>query len=228
MSIHDHAKFLSRLDKNGYDFNVFYDVGANIGTWSQEIQKIFPAAQFEMFEPLANKVKDLDSNSLLSKLGNTCHLHDIGLSDENGKGKIKFLGDRGVGSSILILESDSRKNIEYINIEIHRMDDYVKKNNLPYPDFIKLDVQAAEMKVLMGADKCMNNAKFILLESWARRGYGPETPLFHELANFLYKKDYVLFEILSIDEGRDDDGTLRWFDSVFINKTASRFDSWML
>lgn len=228
MSIYDHAKFLSRLDKNGYNFNVFYDVGANIGIWSQEIQKIFPTARFEMFEPLANKVKDLDSSSLLSKLGNKCHLHDIALSNENGKGKIKLLGDRGVGSSILILESDSRKNIEYINIDIHKMDDYVKANGIPYPDFIKLDVQAAEMKVLMGGNECMHNAKFILLESWARRGYGPETPLFHELANFLYEKNYVLFEILSIQEGRDDDGTLRWFDSVFINKTASKFDSWML
>lgn len=103
------------------------------------------------------------------------------------------------------------------------MDDFVKINNLPFPDFIKLDTQASEMKILKGALESLKNAKYLLCETWIRKVYGPETPLFHELTTFLYAHNYVLFEMLSLDEGRDSDQTLRWFDAVFINKSHSPF-----
>lgn len=102
------------------------------------------------------------------------------------------------------------------------------KRQLPQPDFLKLDTQAAELKILKGAVKTLHKTQFILLETWARRVYGPETPLFHEVAAWLYQQDFVLYEILSLDEGRDADGTLRWFDAVFVNKANSQFPKWML
>lgn len=79
------------------------------------------------------------------------------------------------------------------------------------------------MKILKGAIECLKNSKFVLLETWARRVYGPETPLFHEIAAFLYQNNYCLYEILSLEDGRDPDETLRWFDAVFINRNFSKF-----
>jgi hypothetical protein len=40
-----------------------------------------------------------------------------------------------------------------------------------------------------------------------------------ELVQFMAEMDYVVYELLTLDkEGRDEDGTLRWFDVVFANK----------
>ncbi len=227
MSVIEHAKFLSRLKDNGTELNTFYDVGSNIGLWSVEAQKVYPQANFQCFEPLAGKHSELDTSSKYSQL-NKYTLHSVALSDYSGTSKIKVLGNRGVGSSILILDSDYRKDTKLIEIDVFKMDDIVKKNNLPFPDFIKLDTQASEMKVLKGGEEILKHAKYLLCETWMRRVYGAETPLFHELAAYLYSLDYVLFEILSLDDGRDPDLTLRWFDAVFINKSHSSFPKTML
>jgi hypothetical protein len=152
----------------------------------------------------------------------------VALSDQTGSSKIKILGGNGVGSSLLVLKPDYKKDFPIIDVECARLDDIVAKRGLPSPDFIKLDTQAGELKVLRGATETLKSNKFILLETWMRRVYGPENPLFHEVASFLYSQNYVLFDMLSLDEGRDPDGTLRWFDAVFINRSVSRFPSGML
>ena len=85
-----------------------------------------------------------------------------------------------MGSSILVLESDRKKDITIIPCEQWRLDDLISEKGLPYPGFLKLDTQAAELKVLKGAVETLKQTQFILLETWARRVYGPDTPLFHE------------------------------------------------
>lgn len=226
MSVLDHASLLRRLKDQGYELNVFFDVGANIGRWSIAAQDVFPNAQFELFEPLAGLVADIDKNSMVNQLSHS-RLHPVALSDVTGSSEIKVLDKNAVGSSLLIVDADRRKEIQIISCESMRMDDIVELEDLPQPDFIKLDTQAAELKVLKGAKRVLRDNKFILLETWMRRVYGPETPLFHEVSNWLYQQDYVLYEIL-LGKGRDADGTLRWFDAVYINKAASRFPNAML
>lgn len=231
MSIFDHATLLSQLKDRGFHFDTIYDVGANIGRWSIEAQKVFPKARFELFEPLAGRFAAVDEKSMIGQIPGAT-LHQVALSDSNGTGEIKILGGNGVGSSILVLEGDRKKDISIIPCEHRRLDDLVAEKGIPQPDFLKLDTQAAELKVLKGAVETLKQTKFILLETWARRVYGPETPLFHELAAWLYEHDFVLYEILSLEEGRDADGTLRWFDAVFINSTfriqTGGLPKWML
>lgn len=230
MTIYHHASLLADLKQRGFVFDTIFDVGASIGRWSLEAQKIYPDARFELFEPLAGRFEPVNEKSVIGQiLGAT--LHPVALSDSNGAGEIKILGGTGVGSSILVLDSDRYKDITIIPCEYRRLDDLVSEKSLPPPGFLKLDTQAAELKVLKGAVETLKQTQFILLETWARRVYGPETPLFHELAGWLYEHDFVLYEILSLNDGRDPDGTLRWFDAVFVNKRlrirAGGFPKWM-
>jgi len=188
---------------------------------------IYPTAHYELFEPLSGRYPDIDKQARFTEI-NDYALNSVALSDNNGQTEIKILGNYGVGSSILILESDYRKTNQLISIEQVKMDDYVLKKGIDLPDFIKLDTQASEMKILKGAVECLKNAKYVLSETWTRRVYGPETPLFHEMAEFLYQNNYCLFEILLPEEGRDTDETLRWFDAAFINRNYSKFPIAML
>jgi FkbM family methyltransferase len=227
MSVLHHASLLADLKRRGFVFETLFDVGANIGRWSHEAQKVFPDARFELFEPLAGRYAEVDSRSMVAAIPRAT-LHPVALSDTNGEGEIKILGGTGVGSSILVLEGDRKKDITIIPCEYRRLDDLVAEHGWPQVDFLKLDTQAAELKVLKGAVETLKKTQFLLLESWARRVYGPETPLFHELADWLYTHDFVLYDVLSLEDGRDTDGTLRWFDAVFVNKSASSFPKWML
>jgi FkbM family methyltransferase len=227
MTVVHHASLLADLKKRGFNFNVIYDVGANVGRWSREAQKVFPQAIYELFEPLSGRVEDVDSGSMIAEIPGG-RMHPVALSDMTGPSEIKVLGRAGVGSSILVLEADRRKDLEIIPCEMWRLDDLIREKKLLQPDFLKLDTQAAELKVLNGAVQTLKKTQFILLETWARRVYGPDTPLFHEITNWLYPHGFVLYDIMSLDDGRDEDGTLRWFDAVFINKDVSKFPANML
>jgi FkbM family methyltransferase len=227
MSVHDHAQFLQRLSASGHRFDCLYDVGASIGGWTCAAQKACPGARFELFEPLAGRNPEMDAAARYAEIDNY-GLHRIALSDRRANQKMKVLGNRGVGSSILLLDSDFRKDTAFVDVPVWTMDEYVAEQGLARPDFIKLDTQASEIKVLGGARNCLAGCKFVLSETWTRRVYGPETPLFHELASFMYAQNFCLYEILSLEEGRDADATLRWFDAVFINRKFSPFASSML
>ena len=188
MSVVDHSRFLGRLKSNGVTFDVIYDIGSNIGFWATEIQKTFPAANFQCFEPLIGKNPELDSDARYSKLDNF-QLHPVALSNYTGKIPLKVLDNKGVGSSILVTESDYRKKgLRIVDVDVVELDKFVEINGLPKPEFIKLDTQGSELKILEGA-----------------------------------KKNFVLYEMLSLEEGRDADQTLRWFDAVFVNREFSHF-----
>ena len=83
MTMIDHFKFLRDLKSAGYYFNVIFDIGANIGVWSREVQKIFPAARFEMFEPLIGLNPDTTASAVFDQIPNS-RLHSVALSDANG------------------------------------------------------------------------------------------------------------------------------------------------
>jgi FkbM family methyltransferase len=227
MTMIHHFKFLKDLREGGNNFEVFYDIGANIGVWSREVQKIFPDARFEMFEPLAGRNRETDEKSVALDVPNS-RLHSIALSDTNGNIDLKVLDRLGVGSSILVLESDRKKDIPIVSCESWRLDDYIALRNLPQPDFLKLDTQASELKILKAATQTLKHTKYILAETWARRIYGPETPLFHELSYWLHSQGFVLCDILSLDDGRELNGEVRWFDALFINKACSMSPAWSL
>lgn len=226
MSVVDHAAFLARLKANGHVFGVFFDVGANIGRWAFAVQDVYPEARFEMFEPLAGRLPALDEISLMEKIPHGT-MHSVALSDETGSTEIKVLGKNGVGSSLLVLDADrTREDVPIIQCPAMRMDDMVREMGLPQPDFIKIDTQGGEIKVLEGAKECLKHSRFVLTEAYTRRVYGPNAPLFHEVVNWLYEHDYVLFEIfVGAAEGRDEDGALRYFDALYINKAARKFST---
>ena len=160
---------------------------------------------------------------MISRLRNA-KLHAVALSGKSGTGDIKILDVNGQGSSIIVHQADKRReDFDVISCQLDRMDDYVERNSLQQPDFIKLDTQASELKVLKGGEQTIKNAKFILVETWIRRVYGPGSPIFQEIANWLYQRDFILYDMIITDDGRDADGTLRWFDVVYINKSASKF-----
>ena len=172
MSIVDHAKFLRRLYEGGQTFDCVYDVGANIGGCSADARKVLPDARFEIFEPPIGRYEELDRNARFGEISNDAQ-HAVALGDENGQCKIKVLGDRGVGSSILLLDLDERKPTRFEDVPVFRMDDYVSKHGLGLPDFIKLDTRASGKKILAGAARCLAHAKYFLVETWMRRFSDP-------------------------------------------------------
>lgn len=134
--------------------NVAIDIGANIGLYSYALSKIY--RQVVSFEPMQEPLSVLEAYNR----GNisTCN---VALSDTEGSILIYTPIINGIvqygHTSLSVPEGPNVKK----EVEVKRLDDYGYKD----VDFIKIDVEGNEIKVLEGALKTIkDNMPNILIE----------------------------------------------------------------
>jgi FkbM family methyltransferase len=142
---------LNLVSITGYGFvpRVIVDGGANIGAWSKEVRRIFPTTKLVMVEAQPDLEADLrawakqDGNAILV----SCAL-------SNGPGKVKFFtaGKGATGASMFKENTHHYANTIPIEVDSRSLDDILTSLGLlDQVDFIKLDVQGAEVKALQGS-----------------------------------------------------------------------------
>jgi len=185
-------KIFSALRDAGFKPQVIYDVGASHAPWSYYVSPIFPEAAYYLFEPLVDlKYSELCKNAI--QVHPDFKVFKIGLGEVSGPVEI-FSDSGGFGASVLSGSGSPALN-ERFTVQLFRMDELIQKKRLPVPDLLKMDVQGAELQVLRGAGEFLDRIQVIEAETWLVRGYGPRTPLFHEVAEFLSSKGFAVFEI---------------------------------
>lgn len=190
----DEIRIFTRLRETGFRPSVIYDIGASNGVWSALMCQVFPDAIFHLFEPLAEIREDYWKRLKVQQASHqNLIMHAVALGARDGKVDMAVHYD-GYSSTVL----DTGENPEFqqrIRVDQHTLDRYVKENAVPLPIVIKIDTQGAERMILMHATECLRHAKVVFAETWLTRGYGPETPLLHELMELLSASDFVLTEI---------------------------------
>lgn len=83
------------------------------------------------------------------------------------------------------------KVLEQIDIEVDTLDNVMKDFDIPFPDFIKMDIQGAEFEVLESMGNRLNKVIGIHLESHMREIYKGEG-LFCEIHELLIDKGFSL------------------------------------
>lgn len=205
---------LLHLKALGMNPGCFYDVGASNGRWSELVGMDFPEARFEMFEPLSDHAaiyrepmrKLLDSNPRF-------RLHKCAVGAETKAVTVHAFSD-SVSSTTLPLKRP-REGVEPVQVEMIRLDEALSRFGLQVPDVIKIDTQGGELNVLRGARGMLPHVGVIILEAWLTRGYGPQTPLLLEVADWLRECNFFLFDLG--DTYRNGRGTLVTQDCVFLN-----------
>jgi FkbM family methyltransferase len=184
--------FFQRLSTFGYAPKVIYDVGAAKGTWSRMTARIFPAASFHLFEPLLDHFDGYRAPmDKVLELHPQFKLHEIALGNVTSRQVIHMTPD-GVSSSLHAMRGADIKRVE---VPCWRLDEYVATHKLPPADVIKVDSQGAEALILEGGGDLIDSADVLFLETWLRRGYGPDTPLLTELSPALKSRGFILVEI---------------------------------
>lgn len=195
-----------------------YDIGASNSIWSALASCVYPQTRFELFEPLKNisenyKTAHQKHPAIRRFYQTSPHaIHDIALGARNGECTFtRFAHDSG---STSLAVDPGNPDISQITVPMARLDDYVDSNALAKPDLMKLDTQGSEMEIFSGADECLKACQVIFLEAWLTKGYGPATPLFLEMANFLASYGFTLFSLG--DEYRAPESTPQTKDVVFV------------
>jgi FkbM family methyltransferase len=193
--IYHHEKLIfSHFKALGFDPRTIFDIGSAVGGWSGTIVGVFPSAQFHLFEPLAD-LKPSYKHGCDRFLGTypNFSLHKIALGDRDGTVTI-YSDSPGVSASVLPTSCNAYLP-EKETVPIARLLRYADDHDVPRPDLVKIDVQGGEMLVLKGAGELLDTVQVLQAETWLSREYGPDTPLFHELLEFLENRGLQLFEL---------------------------------
>lgn len=179
--------------KDEKDFTCF-DIGANVGWYTLNILKRFDNMNVFSFEPSPITFQRLEKNLELNQFA-TNKLFNIGFFDKNDK--LDFYYDtQGSGASSLV-NIRERDSVKKISVDMMKLDDWVKINNVKKVDFIKCDVEGAEYFVYQGGIEFISKNKPIIfsemLRKWsAKFGYTP-----NDIIEFMKKlgyKCYVIYE----------------------------------
>jgi len=136
---------------------VCLDVGANIGLYSLGLSSLAPRGRIYGFEPSPSAYGHLQENLEVNRAANvdacnlavsdstgTVHFHDFSFFSAGS-----FSSDEG---SLLSSESYGSQSFEAATTTL---DEFVADRKLDRVDFIKVDVEGAELSVLAGAEKTL-------------------------------------------------------------------------
>lgn len=164
---------------------VIYDIGANVGTWTLLAKAVFPSAMVHAFEPLESHWGEFaERTRSLSRV----NLHRIALGSETGQLQMR-VPDHSDAASLLPMTEACQKQYalkpeKVTTVTVERLDEFARREHLPAPDLLKLDIQGYELEALRGATQIMAGASAVLTEVSFIELYKGQC-LFHELVTFL-------------------------------------------
>ena len=83
-----------------------------------------------------------------------------------------------------------------VEIDVTNIDSYCEENNISEIDFIKIDTQGSESKILLGMEKMLSKEKVLIIELELILGFGYEKSFsFYDYEKILNNKNYKLIAI---------------------------------
>jgi FkbM family methyltransferase len=151
----DEVEIMRRFVRAG---DVAFDIGANFGLHAIVLSRLVGSTgRVCAFEPNDELVSVLKHT--IGQLGNAT-LHAVALSNKEAESVLfvpaddstASLADWTVESPIFSQDGPSHT----VTCTEHRMDDLIEAGILPPPDFIKCDVEGAELLVFQGGEKTLS------------------------------------------------------------------------
>jgi FkbM family methyltransferase len=144
---------------------ILLDIGANVGTYTIYAAVVRNATVYAL-EPESQNYSLLNKNIRLNKLDHMVSAYCVGLSNMDGFDYI-FMGDltpgeanHAVGEPLNFQLNSFSENIGFAQGCItYQLDTLIETNKLPIPDYIKIDVDGFEHKVIEGAKETLKSKK---------------------------------------------------------------------
>lgn len=181
--------------KNVYDNYVIFDIGANIGSISLPLAKRYPNSVIHAFEPtgfaFSKFNENLNSNPDLKNriILNQAFLSDSEGIEENSAAYSSWRID-GIGGDHPVHGGTFQKAT---NVRL-TLDSYISKHNIKRLDFIKIDVDGPELKVLEGAELSIGRFHPKIIFEFMGHSEANLLENFAQFESFFQGLDYSLFD----------------------------------
>lgn len=134
---------------------IVFDIGANVGDFTQEILIANPEAIIHCFEP---SIKTFEK--LKERFGNNERviLNNVAVGDFLGEMPLFDSGSGTEHASLIdgLMEGAYKKESNCHVVKVVTLDDYIARHGMAYIDFLKIDVEGFEYQVIKGAQFALN------------------------------------------------------------------------
>lgn len=188
-------KFYSLLPHD--NFFVVLDLGAQTGSFSL-LAKYFPNSIWYSFEPINEAAAVLQQNLTINNIDNVL-VQPMAAADFSGKVSLKLprkdeWGLATIGSNVIRFDPVLERIVDCIDL-----DSFIISHTIQKVDFIKIDTEGAELKILKGAQKLLQRDRPIILMEYnqinmKQCGFLPE-----DINAFLISMDYS-WELISSED----------------------------
>ena len=132
-------------------FHVVYDIGANIGNHTVFFAKYGPTAKVYSFEPYPPNYSMLCRNTEENGFSSRVDTFELALGPREGTAQMSVQKPGNLGTAQLSETGDA-------TVQVAALDEL----GLPFPDFVKIDVEGLELEVLSGMKHILENASPLL------------------------------------------------------------------
>ncbi len=174
------------------------DAGANYGWYTTLFANVVGGTgSVHSFEPVPQTFVELTRNyELLGSLPNV-HINNLAVGDAPGRIVMNLFKDQPTGHASMAAKEGVET--ESVSCELITLDSYLEKHNVNHVDFVKVDIEGAELMFLRGASRLFDQEvpPVILMEmALAQSKYFGYTP--NDLLTFISEK--AEYEFYAVDE----------------------------
>jgi len=161
----DHITYLHRIKNElGINPKVIYDIGSAVLHWTKNAKEVWPNSKiyaFEAVREVEDFYKDYPIDYALEVFTDVDDREITFYEDPICLGGNSYYRENKHFSPVaekLYSDEKGNRRIGYT------IDTIVKRNNFPSPDFVKIDVQGAELDVLKGMTETLKTVQHLIIE----------------------------------------------------------------
>ncbi len=140
---------------------VVFDVGSNVGFYSLVAARLVgPTGEVHAFEAIPEIAHEVSVNARRNHLGNV-RVHAVAVTDVEGT--VELLRSRTPGGSTVSPDEVPKDLTEKFPVPAVTLDAFVERGTAPPPDFVKIDVEGAELPVLRGMAGILRDARPVVV-----------------------------------------------------------------
>jgi FkbM family methyltransferase len=137
------------------NFRLAIDVGANLGDWFRSALQLWPDCRLHAFEVAPDTLKAMKKKIRLLPGRDRVELHNLGLSDTVGPQTMYYFPDHPQLTCDLP-RHDGYKAVPF-EASLTTLDIFCREQKIDAIDFLKIDVEGAEYRVLQGANELLKS-----------------------------------------------------------------------
>jgi FkbM family methyltransferase len=217
LSLDEPYQVIQRL-LSGYNVNVAIDAGASNGRISRRLLKLFPRSQVYAFEP--NPIY----RAVLSEFeGNDKRFHPRYYALSDRESEIDLQVTESAGNTSLFTPGPRLKTYQPEGTRIKHvekvravtLDHWTMEENISGVEFMKFDIQGAELMALKGAEKLLSESTLVIYTEVLFNSLYDGGAIFSDIDQYLRKYGFELYNFYKPKHDKND--LLLWANAIFIH-----------